>query len=344
MGRIRKFVGYAALASGACFMSWFVPAKMGMFASDRQEMIERYAQSPSRFITVNGVPIHVSVEGKGFPLIMLHGTGVNLHEWDPTAERLKDEYQIVRLDWPPYGLSGPNPKGYSTAEAARLVKLVMDELKIEQAVFIATSNGSNVALTLNANHPERVKAMAFSIIPLERPAQKRSRGWKLDIAVPFHEAVMPEYRPRIYYQWVFDNTGHKGWKVPPYLPQMMADMSNLPDAIKNQKQYIASNTKLFLTTDVGAIAEKVTVPVLLQWCWEDTVISQGPEATVKRFTNTKVETVEYKNVGHWPMWEIPDLFADDIRKFLKTLDLDAAPVAGPAPQADGAADSVKKAV
>ncbi|WP_098108058.1 alpha/beta hydrolase [Novosphingobium sp. PC22D] len=331
--RIVRVVGIVLLICGLIFLGWFIPAKAGWFASDREAMVERYAQPPSRLVTVDGVPIHVRVEGKGFPVVMFHGTGVNLHEWDPLAERLKDDFTVVRLDWPPYGLSGPNPRGYTTPEAARLAGRLLDELGYKRFATVATSNGSNVALTLNAMEPGRVAAMAFSIIPLERPSQTRKVDWKIRAAASFHEAVMPEYHPRIFYRWVFEDTGHKGWTPPDYLVRMMYDMSNLPKAIENQKSYIADNARLFKTTDVGAVAGKVTAPVLLQWCWEDTIISQGPEASVRRFTNTDVKVIEYPHVGHWPMWEIPDRFADDIRGFLKSVDLEGTSAA----QADSAA-------
>jgi pimeloyl-ACP methyl ester carboxylesterase len=298
------------------FLAWFVPAKLGMFASDRSAMIARYAQPPSEFLTVDGVPMHVRVEGQGFPVLMLHGSLVNFHEWDPLAERLKGQYQVIRVDWPPYGLSGPDPRGYSTAEAARLVGLVLDQLKIGRVAVISTSNGANVALQLNADRPDRIAAMAFSILPLERPSQTRKVDWRIKAMMDFHEPFLPYYHSMAYYRLVFKDTSHPGWQVPGYLPQMMYDMGNLPNAIRNQKEYLASNTHLFKTTDVGAIAAKVIAPVLLQWCERDTVISQGPEASVARFTNTHVDLIRYPNVGHWPMWEISDQFAGDIRAFL----------------------------
>lgn len=299
------------------FLAWFMPAKMGAFATDRQAMIERYAGPPSTFVTVDGVPMHVRVEGSGPSVLMLHGTGVNLHEWDPLAERLRSTYRIVRIDWPPYGLSGPiNPRGYTTAEAARLVGLVLDKLKILKIAVVATSNGSNVALQLNATRPGLVNAMVFSILPLERPSQTRAVDWRIANAVKFHKAWLPDYHPRWFYRLLFRDTGHPGWQPPEFLPQMMYDMSNLPGAIERQQEYLASNVVLFKTTDVGAIAEKVVVPVLLQWCEQDTVISQGAGASVKRFTNTSVKLINYPNVGHWPMWEIPDRFANDVRAFL----------------------------
>lgn len=325
-----RLFAWAFLAAGLIFAGWFIAARAGWLATDREEMIAKYAGPPSQFVTVDGVPLHVRIEGKGFPILLFHGTGVNLHEWDPLIERLKGQYQVIAWDWPPYGLSGPNPKGYTTPEAARLASRLLDTLKIDKVVTIATSNGSNVALEMNRINPDRVAGMAFSILPLERPSQTREIDWKIKTGLAFHEAVLPEYHPLIWYKWIFEDTGHKGWNPPPFLAQMEYDMGNLPGAIVNQKAYIADNVRLFKTTDVGSVAVTVKAPVLLQWCAEDTVISQGPQASVARFTNTKVDVVHYEHVGHWPMWEIPDQFANDIKAWLAKLPLGGAAAAAPA--------------
>ena len=312
-------VGIALLSAVLILLicSWFAAAKMGLFAADRAEMIEKWAQPPSQFMEIDGVTMHVRAEGEGFPLVMLHGTGVNLHEWDPLAERLKDEFRIVRLDWPPYGLSGTNEKGYSTAEATRLVGLTLDALGITKAALIATSNGNNVGLELNKQRPELFEAMALSIVPLERPSQTRKVDWRILRLLKFHKTFLPNYRSHYFFKLVLEDTSAPGWEAPDYMVEMMTDMANVPNALKHQAEFIASNVRLFQTTDMGKVAEYVDVPVLLHWCWQDTVISQGAEPTVARFTNTKVEVIDYKDVGHWPMWEKPEQFADDIRVFLR---------------------------
>jgi pimeloyl-ACP methyl ester carboxylesterase len=300
------------------FLCWFVPARTGLLASDRAAMNAKYAGAPSTFVKVDGVDMHVRVEGHGPTVLMLHGTGVNLHEWDPLAERLKPYYTVVRLDWPPYGLSTPDPKqDFSTRRAAELVGLVIDRLKIDKLAIIATSNGCNVGLAYAAAHPERMTAMTFSMLPLERPSQTRATDWKILQYAGFAKAVdMPGYHPLFFYRWAFQDTSHPGWDVPEYLPRLMYDMSNLPGAIERQQKFLKSNADLFKATDMGAVAEKITVPVLLQWSDRDTVISQSAEASVRRFTHTHVALIHYPNVGHWPMWEIPDRFAADIKQFL----------------------------
>ncbi|MET0241216.1 MAG: alpha/beta hydrolase [Sphingobium sp.] len=328
---MKKLLKWGGLIVLVCLLGWFAAARLGWLATDRQAMIARYADAPSKFLTIDGVPMHVRVEGEGFPVLMLHGSNQNLHQWDPLVERMGKGYKIIRVDWSPYGLSGPDPKGdYTNARAAQLVGGVLDALKVDRVAVISTSNGANVALQLNADRPDRIAAMSFSILPLERPSQTRPVDWKIKAALAFHENLLPSYHPLFYYRWIFEDTSHPGWKVPAYLPQMMYDMANLPDVIPRQKAYIASNVVLFKTTDVGAVAQKVAVPTQLIWCEQDTVISQGPEATTRRFTNTHVAVTRYPDVGHWPMWEQPDRFARDVKAFLaRTVGPDAPVTAAP---------------
>ena len=79
-------------------------------------------------------------------------------------------------------------------------------------------------------------------------------------------------------------------------------------ALERQRQYIAANTKAFKTSDVGAVAELVRVPVLLQWCEIDTVISQGAERSIARFRRARSSST--KSFGaNWRASKKPSLNA-----------------------------------
>jgi pimeloyl-ACP methyl ester carboxylesterase len=303
--------------------------RAGWWATNLEDARARYAQAPSEFVTVDGVQLHVRDEGRGPVVVMLHGSIVNLHEWDLVADRLKGRYRIIRLDWPPYGLSSPDPKGvYSTPRAAELLAGLIDQLGLEKVTLVSTSNGANVALQYNAEHPEHVQAMAFSILPLERPSQTRKIGGLMKALVDFHKDWLPNYHGEIFYRQILRDTTPPGFDPPGFMTGSMHAANNLPWAVENQKQYIQANVKLFKTTDVGAIAAKVRVPVLLQWCAYDTVISQTAQKSVDRFTNTRVEVVNYPNLGHFPMLENPDLFSADLGRWLDRV---TAPTSAVAP-------------
>jgi pimeloyl-ACP methyl ester carboxylesterase len=291
--------------------------RAGAFATDLGSARAEFAAPPSQFVTIDGVDLHVRDEGRGPPVVLLHGSIVNLHEWDAVADRLKSRYRVIRVDWPPYGFSGQDPTGvYTTARAAELVGGLVDRLGLQQFALVSTSNGANVALQYDATHAGRVRAMAFSILPLDRPSQTRKVDWRIRAMKPFLETFTPDWRPKLWWRLILTDTTRPGFVPPESFVDAIHAANNVPGALQRQREYIASNTKLFKTTDVGAIAEKVTAPVLLQWCEIDTVISQSAEKSIARFKNATVKLVRYPGLGHFPMWEDPDLFTRDLAAFL----------------------------
>jgi pimeloyl-ACP methyl ester carboxylesterase len=298
--------------------------RAGWGAADPAEAKARNATPPSRFITVDGVPLHYRDEGQGPVLLLLHGSIVNLHEWDLVVDRLKDRFRLVRLDWPPYGVSGPDPKGvYSTPRAAELVAGFVAALDLPPFTLVSTSNGANVALEYASRQPERLEAMAFSILPLERPSQTRHVAWPMKWLSKFHARFLPDWRSRTFWRLVLETTTPPGFSPTAAMVDPIYWANNQPGALERQRQYIAANTLAFKTSDVGAVAGTVRVPVLLQWCGYDTVISQGAAPTVSRFTSTTVTLLEYPEVGHFPMWEIPERFSEDLAAWV--LSRQAAP-------------------
>lgn len=290
--------------------------------TDRAAVVKRWAGAPSRFVTVDGVPIHVREEGrKGAPVVvLLHGSIVNLHEWDLVVPLLKRDYRVVRFDWPPYGLSGPDPKGvYTTPRAAELMDGLMRQLGLDRFALVSTSNGANVALEYNRAYPGHVTAMAFSILPLERPSQTRKVGARMMELIAEQKAKTPEWRSHAFFREVLKDTTPPGFEPTDWMVDSIFDADNLPDAYRNQASFLAANVELFKTDIVKRETEAVTVPVLLQWCTYDTVISQSAAESKARFPNARVEYIEYPTLGHFLMWENPKLFTRDLKAFLRRI-------------------------
>ena len=317
-----KICGGLLAAAVLAIIIAVIALRAGAGATDRAEVAARWAAAPSRFVTVDKVPVHVLEEGPvGAPVVvMLHGSIVNLHEWDDVAARLKDKYRVVRFDWSPYGLTGPDPSGvYSTPRAAQLMNGLLTKLGYDRFALVSTSNGANVALEYNKDFPGHATGMAFSMLPLERPSQTRKVDWRLVWMLKFHNAVLPNWRSHTFWRLMLEDTTPPGFKPTDRMVDQIYDMNNLPGALERQAQYIKANVKLFKTTKVSDVAATVHVPVLLQWCSFDTVISQDAQVSVKDFTNTHVKLIMYPQLGHFPMWENPDLFTRDLRTWLASL-------------------------
>jgi pimeloyl-ACP methyl ester carboxylesterase len=324
----------AGIVAGVVLLAlaaWYGALRAGAGAADPAAAKAHNAAPPSRWVTVDGVPLHYRDEGSGPVLLLLHGSIVNLHEWDLVAARLRDRFRVVRLDWPPYGVSGPDPTGvYSTPRAAELVARFVETLELPPHTVVATSNGGNVALEYARIAPARIEAMAFSILPLERPSQTRHVAWHMKTLADFHARFLPDWRSRTFWRWVLETTTPPTFEPTAAMIDPIYWANNQPGALERQRRYIASNTQAFKDDDVGAIAGMVRVPVLLQWCGYDTVISQGAAPTVARFSNTRVTLVEYPDVGHFPMWEIPDRFSEDLARWVSGTQAAAQPRTVPA--------------
>jgi len=108
----------------------------------------------------NGVAIHYTVEGKGEPLVLLHGFAVNDDlNWrlPGLTKELAKKYQVISLDLRGHGLSGkPHDANAYGDEMVEDVVRLLDRLEIEKAHVAGYSLGGFITLKLAAEYPERL--------------------------------------------------------------------------------------------------------------------------------------------------------------------------------------------
>src|SRR5262245_19501045 len=109
----------------------------------------------SYFTTSDGVKIHYIVQGKGTPVVLIHGyTGSAQGNWfsNGVAEALARNHMVVALDCRNHGKSDkPQPNGPGRAED---VVELMDHLKIQKAHVHGYSMGGAITGRLLAMIPE----------------------------------------------------------------------------------------------------------------------------------------------------------------------------------------------
>jgi pimeloyl-ACP methyl ester carboxylesterase len=118
------------------------------------------AAADSQFLESNGVKIHYTVEGKGEPVVLIHGFSVNPEiQWGlPGIRRaLAKNYRVISIDCRGHGQSAKphDPKAYGAEMAEDVVRL-LDHLKIQKAHLVGYSMGGFITLRIAATHPERV--------------------------------------------------------------------------------------------------------------------------------------------------------------------------------------------
>jgi pimeloyl-ACP methyl ester carboxylesterase len=101
--------------------------------------------------------------GNGEPILLVHGSGSNIAEWqEGFADALASEHRVVAFDSYGFGLSDrSHPLQYGLALWARQAVDVLDALEIKSAVVLGHSAGGAVAALLAADHPGRFRGAVF---------------------------------------------------------------------------------------------------------------------------------------------------------------------------------------
>jgi pimeloyl-ACP methyl ester carboxylesterase len=112
----------------------------------------------------SGLAIHYEVEGRGLPLVLLHGgyTSSELWRLRGWVESLREERRLILVDLRGHGLSDKphDPAAYRFSVLAADVLAVLDDLGIASAAVCGFSLGAEAALRLAATDPDRVDAVA----------------------------------------------------------------------------------------------------------------------------------------------------------------------------------------
>ena len=116
----------------------------------------------TKMTKVNGINIRyfdIPNEGKETIVLLPYGGGL-LGMWNGVIPHFKKDYRILTLDMRCHGFSD-KPKECHIDDMANDVVALMDHLGIEKAYILGSSLGADTAISIAANHPEKVIALVL---------------------------------------------------------------------------------------------------------------------------------------------------------------------------------------
>lgn len=123
--------------------------------------VELVHRTPYQTITVNTHRIVYADIGKGPPVILLHGFGGSMWNWEYQYEALAESHRVLIPDLLGSGLSDKPPGPYSPKELIDFFRAFMDVMNIPQAVLIGNSMGAGLAMGMALDYPERVERLVL---------------------------------------------------------------------------------------------------------------------------------------------------------------------------------------
>ena len=105
------------------------------------------------------------------PLVLLHGNGHSIHEFDRIVPLLAGQYRLLGWDMPGHGASNAARFDLSIDERAVLLGDMLAGRAQEPAVLVGTSIGAFIAAALAVQRPDQVAALLLVEM------QVRDRAW-----------------------------------------------------------------------------------------------------------------------------------------------------------------------
>lgn len=115
------------------------------------------------------------LEGQGPDVVLIHGVGARLENWDGVAERLRPHFRVLRYDLRGHGQSSRVPGPYSLPLLADDLRALLANLGIQKAHIAGHSLGAMIAQMFALRHGAYVDRLALLSAVAGRTPEERER-------------------------------------------------------------------------------------------------------------------------------------------------------------------------
>ncbi|MFT3677223.1 MAG: alpha/beta hydrolase [Chitinophagaceae bacterium] len=114
----------------------------------------------SGYADVNGLKMYYEVYGAGKPIVLIHGSFMNIPmNWAHIIPLLAKDRKVVVAEMQGHGRTKDIPRAFSYEGMADDVSGLLKQLKIDSADILGYSMGGSVAFQMAIRHPEQVRRL-----------------------------------------------------------------------------------------------------------------------------------------------------------------------------------------
>ena len=247
-----------------------------------------------------GVTLHVRDTGprEGQVLLMLHGFGASLHTWETWAEKLSENYRVIRIDLPGSGLSPPDPSGiYTDLRTEQILLALLDQLDVAQVTLIGHSIGGRIAWDMAARNPDRVtRLVLISPDGFASPGFDYGKPPEVPASLKLMRYILPRPLLRMSLAPAYADRDLPGER----LTDRYFDLMRAPGG----RSALLARMQQTVLTDPRPQLRRITVPTLLIWGEQDAMIPISNAADYLAAL-PHARLVKLPGIGHLPQEEQP---------------------------------------
>ena len=110
-------------------------------------------------------------------IILVHGLASNAGFWRYNIPELSKKYRVIAVDLPGYGKSQKGNYNYSMSFYADQIKILIEELKLKNVVYVGHSMGGQIGIKLAIKYPELLSKLILASPAGFEEFQKGEGDW-----------------------------------------------------------------------------------------------------------------------------------------------------------------------
>ena len=297
----------------------------------RKELEAKYATGSSQFLDLpDGTRIHFRDEGKLEKpvIVLLHGFNGSLFNFERLVPLLVEDFRLISIDLPGFGLTGATVLGdYTTEGFMDVITKLTKELGIEKFSIAGNSMGGGVAWRYALEYPNKVESLILlassgvgtkeDVKRSEEREKNRPIVWRL-LDSKALKKFLNYYTPKFFAtealkRSVFDQ------KDANYEHAMQFHDLVLLEGSRNAilSMTMGGRRAMYGPEELSAIV----APTLVIHGEEDNIINVNRSSIFEENINNVVLKI-YPKIGHLPMYEDPINTASDIKEFFQDFNLE----------------------
>lgn len=246
---------------------------------------------------INGVKINYTINGEGYPLVLMHGWGCNLTTLASIENILVPNFKVLNIDFPGFGKSDEPQDIWGVEDYTQLMEELLKEEQFNNPIILGHSFGGRVGIIMASRNP--IKKLILVDAAGVKP--KRSLNYYRKVyTYKLVKRMLPIIFGKETGQRLLDKyrgkTGSSDYNSAS--PKMRTIMSK----VVNQ--------------DLKCYMPKIKAPTLLIWGENDKATPLN-DAKIMEKLIPDAGLVSFPGVGHYSFLENPMGFRAVINSFLK---------------------------